>query len=254
MTVPLPLPRALVRLNAAVVRQAGRTDGTAPPTLDRWTERAGAATVSDLIARGYACRTAAGTLVPSDAGRALARASGNERPLPEPAPEAGPRIDDQESPLAWLARRKGPGGAPLIATAQFAAGERLRTDFTLAGLTPRVTASWSVGATGGRRGAASDAALFTDMRLAARQRLAHTLDAVGPEFSGVLLDVCCFLKGLEQVESERRWPARSAKVVLVLGLDRLARHYGLSETARGPERGHVRTWLADGETFTVAGG
>jgi Domain of unknown function (DUF6456) len=81
--------------------------------------------------------------------------------------------------------------------------------------------------------------------------LRHALDQVGPEFTGLLMDVCCFLKGLEDVERERGWPRSSAKVVLQLGLDRLARHYGYGGEARGAARAEVRTWLAEDARFAV---
>jgi hypothetical protein len=80
----------------------------------------------------------------------------------------------------------------------------------------------------------------------------QALDTVGPEFSGLLLDVCCFLKGLEDVERERLWPPRSAKVVLQLGLDRLARHYGFGTEIRGQAHAAIRTWLAPDAAFVVA--
>jgi hypothetical protein len=41
-------------------------------------------------------------------------------------------IDEQESPLGWLARRRGRDAKALIAPHQLQAGERLRADFTLA--------------------------------------------------------------------------------------------------------------------------
>lgn len=156
-------------------------------------------------------------------------------------------VNDSESPLAWLARRKGRDGRAMIGPDQFVAGERLRADFTRAHLTPRVTSSWSgIGRTRGSGGGGE----MTDLIVASRQRVRMALEACGPEFSGLLLDVCCFLRGLEDVERERGWPSRSAKVVLQLALDRLARHYGLGADARGSNAASIRTWLADDAIFT----
>jgi len=162
-------------------------------------------------------------------------------------------VNEAESPLAWLARRKGPDGRPFISPLQLAAGERLRADFTRAGLTPRVTANWVAPVAHGRRGGGEAAASFTDLVMAAKERLARTLEAAGPEFSGLLLDVCCFLKGLEAVERERRWPPRAARIVLTLALDRLARHYGIEVEARGPNRATLRSWQAEGARPTMDG-
>lgn len=157
-------------------------------------------------------------------------------------------VNDSESPLAWLARRKGRDGRAMIDQNQFIAGEKLRADFTRANLTPRVTSSWSgIGRTNGSAGGGG-AGEMTDLIVTSRQRVRLALESCGPEFSGVLMDVCCFLRGLEDVERERGWPSRSAKVVLQLALDRLARHYGLRvETRRSA---HIRTWLADDAAFT----
>src|SRR3954471_8593976 len=140
-------------------------------------------------------------------------------------------VDEAESPLVWLARRKGRDGRALIEPVQLLAGERLRAKFTRAHLMPRITSNWSASVATGPRGASP--ATFTETVIGARQRVRAALDAIGPEFSGLLVDVCCFLKRLEDVERERSWPLRSAKVVLQLGLDRLARHYGLHGEAHG---------------------
>jgi len=158
-------------------------------------------------------------------------------------------VDEAESPLAWLARRKGRDGRALIEPVQLLAGERLRAEFTRAHLMPRVTSNWSAAVATGPRGVSP--ATFTETVIGARQRVRAALDAAGPEFSGLLVDVCCFLKRLEEVERERSWPPRSAKVVLQLGLDRLARHFGLRGEAHGKGRAAMRTWLADDAAFVV---
>jgi hypothetical protein len=136
-------------------------------------------------------------------------------------------VNNAESPLAWLASRKDKSGAPLLAAFQFEAGERLRADYHFAGLTARVTASWNPAAGCSGNGASNDAAALADNVLAARQRVVRAIAAVGPELSGVLVDVCCHLKGLEEAEKTEGWPQRSGKVILQIALTRLARHYGL---------------------------
>ncbi len=161
-------------------------------------------------------------------------------------------VDQLESPLVWLARRRGRDGRPLIEPQQLQAGERLRADFTRAHLMPRTTANWASPIASGRRGAGGDrAGTFTENMIAARQRVRRALDEAGPEFAGLLIDVCCFLKGLDDIERERAWPARSAKVVLKFALDRLARHYGYTSQTKGPAQLQIRTWLADGAEFVV---
>lgn len=137
-------------------------------------------------------------------------------------------VNDAESPLAWLARRNDKAGNPMIAPYQFAAGERLRADYTYGALTARVTSGYDAAFSADKgKGRGSGGSLLSDTALAARQRVAKALTAVGPELSGVLVDVCCHLKGLEDAEKEEGWPKRSGKIVLQIALTRLARHYGL---------------------------
>ena len=136
-------------------------------------------------------------------------------------------VNNAESPLAWLASRKDKSGAPLLSAYQFEAGERLRADYHFAGLTAKVTASWNPAAGRSGGGGSNDAAALADNVLAARQRVVRAIAAVGPELAGVLVDVCCHLKGLEEAEKTEGWPQRSGKVILQIALTRLARHYGL---------------------------
>ena len=159
-------------------------------------------------------------------------------------------LDEAESPLMWLARRKGRDGRPLIAPHQLQAGERLRSEFTRALLMPRTTSNWQAPIARDRRDVANNTP-FSEAVIAARQRLRRALDKVGPEFSGLLLDICCFLKRLEDIERERSWPPRSAKIILQLGLDRLARHYGYGTQTQGRSRAELRAWRASEEGVVI---
>lgn len=142
-------------------------------------------------------------------------------------------VNLSESPLGQLVRRRGADGRPFLTQSEFAAGERLRSDYTRGRIMPRLGANWEASVASGPR-AQGGLAELTDAALAARQRVDAALAAVGPELSGVLIDVCCFLKGLELVERERSWPARSAKIVLKTALGVLSRHYNpaVGRTAR----------------------
>ncbi|GMV61107.1 MAG: hypothetical protein AMXMBFR74_02760 [Parvibaculum sp.] len=140
-------------------------------------------------------------------------------------------VNEAETPLGWLRRRKGADGKPLISDRQFEAGEKLRTDFTLGQMSPRVTMDWAGtgGRSGTRRGPLRDPAEIANHALAARERVGRAIEAAGPHLGDILLSVCCHLEGLEAAERGFGWPKRSGKLVLQIALDRLAEHYGIKE-------------------------
>lgn len=129
-----------------------------------------------------------------------------------------------ESPLAILARRKGPDGQPFLGSDLVAAGERLREDFEIAQMGPRVAQNWDRFLTGSDRGSFSSGGPAEGPR-AARDRVMGALRDLGPGLGDVVLRCCCFLEGMEQAEKRLGWSARSGKIVLRIALQRLKRHY-----------------------------
>lgn len=125
-------------------------------------------------------------------------------------------INRAEAPLAWLLRRGH------VTPAQFAAGERLRSDFHLASLGPRVTMRWDPAPVARGAGSLPDP---TETQISARARFDAAAASAGPGLADVLWRVVCLGEGLETAERALGWPSRAGKLVLALALDRLVAHY-----------------------------
>jgi hypothetical protein len=149
------------------------------------------------------------------------------------------RVHVGESPLARL-RHRG-----LVSPLQFAAGEKLRRDFTLAAMTPRMGVDWSRPVVSGGGGGET----VSEIALAARQRLQKALAAAGSGLADLLFDVCCHLTTLEAAENRRGWGKRAGRAVLCIALDRLAGHYGLDVVAN---KARLRGWMMEEAAMEAA--
>lgn len=152
----------------------------------------------------------------SDEDQAAHKAPRNARAL---------RYGPAESPLVALARRRDKTGERFLGSDLVRAGERLREDFELAQMGPRVTQNWD------RFLCAVDEPGATSCRDSrtetARARVIAALRDLGPGLGDVVLRCCCYLEGLEHAERRMGWSARSGKIVLRIALQRLKRHYDM---------------------------
>ena len=130
-----------------------------------------------------------------------------------------------ESPLIALARRRDKDGKLFLSDDLVAAGERLREDFELAQMGPRVAQNWDSFMTGPQKGSYRQAGGRSGGTQAAADRVHGALADLGPGLGDVVLRCCCFLEGIETTEKTMGWSARSGKIVLRIALQRLKRHY-----------------------------
>ena len=147
----------------------------------------------------------------------------------------------EESPLARLAAAR-EGEAPFLLAHQVAAGERVRRLVERARLRQHMTMSYDATRTASGGGSIGPADI-SDNAMDARRKLDEIAALLPPDCRGVVFDVCGLLKGLQVVETERGWPRRSAKMVLRIGLEQLAAHWGLSSVATGRDTGRMDGWL-----------
>lgn len=151
--------------------------------------------------------------------------------------DGGPRrvrYNLAESPVALLGRRLDRDGKPFLDPELVDAAERLREDFELAQMGPRVAQNWDRFLTGGDRGAFKPDSGLAEGPARARARVAAALRDLGPGLGDVALRCCCFLEGLEVAEKRLGWAARSGKIVLRIALMRLKRHYDETYGKAGP--------------------
>lgn len=102
------------------------------------------------------------------------------------------------------------------------AARRLLASFLRAGMSAKITIDF-------QRAAVSSRQEISDIAIAARYETNAALRAISP-LNDIIWDVVLADKTLTQIEIERQWRPGTAFVVLDLGLQSLARHYGFEET------------------------
>ncbi|MCB1407543.1 MAG: helix-turn-helix domain-containing protein [Rhodobacteraceae bacterium] len=137
----------------------------------------------------------------------------------------GTRPVTVESPVTALARRRDREGNPFLTPDLVVAAERLREDFEIAQMGPRVTQDWERFLTGPVQGAPAARGAAGRGSSGARDRVSAALRELGPGLADMALRCCCHLEGLETAERRLGWSARSGKIVLRIALLRLKRHY-----------------------------
>ena len=144
------------------------------------------------------------------------------------------RYSMPESPVALLGRRRDKDGKLFLEAELVVAAERLREDFELAQMGPRVAQNWDRFLTGNDKSSFRGDAGGAEGPRAARDRVAAALRDLGPGLGDMVLRCCCYLEGLEVAEKRMGWSARSGKIVLRIALQRLRRHYDDAYGKSGP--------------------
>lgn len=131
-----------------------------------------------------------------------------------------------QTALEWARLR--PNGSRFgITDAEFAAGMQLQADVFKAQGPARTGMDWS-------RPDYVDGGGYSETDhhyIDARRRVRAALEYVGPGLSDFVLDMCCELRGLEDHETVFSLPRRSGRLVLKLGLSRLAVFYDLQTSS-----------------------
>ena len=113
-----------------------------------------------------------------------------ERDIGEPDVAARPRrsvtVNVAESPLGWLLAHGH------VSRRQFEAGERLRSDWERAELSPRVTMSWDAAPVARGRGGSAAGPDLNGVQIDAKRRFEQAIQSAGPGPCGhIVADRLC---------------------------------------------------------------
>ena len=225
---------------AVVVRetQQGSTNKTASVSaefvsvlaLNAWIEcdKMGRISRYRITPAGRAKLVELGEAMPSTGidGLAEKRRTYDEKLIEEDSQRRRVRYNACESPVSALARRKNKDGSLFLSDELVNAAERMREDFELSQMGPRVTQNWETFLTAGsNQGGAKGDTVIGSGPSDACARVEKALLYLGPGLADVALRCCCYLEGLESAEKRMGWSARSGKIVLRIALGRLQQFY-----------------------------
>ncbi|MCF6302224.1 MAG: DUF6456 domain-containing protein, partial [Devosiaceae bacterium] len=140
------------------------------------------------------------------------------------------QVNQLEGPVSQLSIAK-KGTGPFLQKHHVAAANKIHVLFQGAQMLQRTTMSYDPTRSGAAVVKNGFGQEMGERAIDARRKLKACLQNMPDDCAGVILDVCGFQKGLQLVEIERKWPRRSAKLILRVGLEKAARHFGLSVSA-----------------------
>ena len=138
------------------------------------------------------------------------------------------------------------GAPPFMLQHHVEAARRVEKLVELAQMRQRTTMSYDPTRVGDTSGSSCVGPELGERAIDARNALNLCLGKLPSDCADVVLDVCGLQKGLQLVEQERRWPRRSAKMILRVGLEQVAAHFGLIASVTGSQSNKPRQWMQHG--------
>ncbi len=154
------------------------------------------------------------------------------------------RLNINEGPLLRLSYARN-GRSPFLEPHHLLAAKKIETLVARTQMLQRTTMSYDPTRTGQGNKSSGLGPDLGDNALDARRKLQNCLDRLPLDCASVVMDVCGFQKGLQLIETERKWPRRSVKLILRIGLEQLCAFFEFAPTIIGKEMNSPRYWMGE---------